>query len=192
QPKLNVPRVLLPFNSGIVINFTLYANEGCYKWWSTAPDIVDVINTNTECSKEVVISALHKNMKRSLANIFAQDIYNEYLLKCDVIIDQITSLGIVTTTRILYLEDAPEIFEVKAQNNKNDTFTTLDGIKFIWSITSTDIIGISQFQNSSYKTPNSITFLEKDGFHGYMILIEAHKTGSATINVNLLDGSRVN
>ncbi|XP_065313345.1 nuclear pore membrane glycoprotein 210-like [Gordionus sp. m RMFG-2023] len=191
QPKLNVPRVLLPFNSGIVINFTLYANEGCYKWWSTAPDIVDVINTNTECSKEVVISALHKNMKRSLANIFAQDIYNEYLLKCDVIIDQITSLGIVTTTRILYLEDAPEIFEVKAQNNKNDTFTTLDGIKFIWSITSTDIIGISQFQNSSYKTPNSITFLEKDGFHGYMILIEAHKTGSATINVNLLDGSRL-
>lgn len=40
------------------------------------------------------------------------------ILRCDVIIDSLHSIEIVTTTRVLFLEDAPEAFEVVAKNDR--------------------------------------------------------------------------
>lgn len=36
------------------------------------------------------------------------------MLRCDVILDTIHNLGIATTTRELFVEEAPEAFEVEA------------------------------------------------------------------------------
>ena len=36
------------------------------------------------------------------------------MLRCDVIVDAIAAIKIVTVTRELYLDDSPEQFEVKA------------------------------------------------------------------------------
>lgn len=32
SPRLNIPKVLLPFTRGTHVNFTLEASEGCYRW----------------------------------------------------------------------------------------------------------------------------------------------------------------
>lgn len=42
------------------------------------------------------------------------------ILRCDVVIDSLHSIEIVTTTRVLYLEDAPEVFEVMAKNDQGN------------------------------------------------------------------------
>lgn len=35
--KLTVPRILLPYNTGVPTNYTLEVKEGgCYKWYSTS------------------------------------------------------------------------------------------------------------------------------------------------------------
>lgn len=36
------------------------------------------------------------------------------ILRCDVIVDVIDSLALITTTRELFVEEAPEAFEVRA------------------------------------------------------------------------------
>lgn len=40
------------------------------------------------------------------------------VLRCDVLIDAIQRLEIVTTTRELYVEEAPEEFEVRAYDDQ--------------------------------------------------------------------------
>lgn len=39
-------------------------------------------------------------------------------MRCDVIVDIIKSLAVTTTTRELYMEEAPEMFEVRADDNQ--------------------------------------------------------------------------
>ena len=41
------------------------------------------------------------------------------VIRCDVEIDVIDSIEIITTTREIVLEDLPEILEVKAKNDKS-------------------------------------------------------------------------
>jgi nuclear pore complex protein Nup210 len=56
------------------------------------------------------------------------------VLRCDVILDLINTFGVHTTTRELYLEEAPETFELKAQDVQGNDFTTLEGIEFNWKL----------------------------------------------------------
>lgn len=41
---------------------------------------------------------------------------------CNVIVDSIATLNIVTTTRELYIEEAPEAFEVRAYDDQGSYF----------------------------------------------------------------------
>lgn len=41
------------------------------------------------------------------------------VLRCDVIVDAISDIEIVTVTREIYLEDAPEMFIVRAKNDQS-------------------------------------------------------------------------
>lgn len=89
----------------------------------------------------------------------AKDLVTAEILRCDVILDVIDQLGVLTTTRELYLEEAPETFELWAQDPQGkvynvykhfllhkcmqllsffsgNAFTTLEGVEFNWQISS--------------------------------------------------------
>lgn len=51
-----------------------------------------------------------------------------------MILDVIHSLGVLTTTRELYLEEAPETFELWAQDSQGNAFSTLEGVEFSWNM----------------------------------------------------------
>lgn len=55
-----------------------------------------------------------------------------------------------TTTRELYLEDAPEIFELKAQDETGNDFSVLEGVKFDWKIDRPQILRFLTFTESKY------------------------------------------
>lgn len=57
--------------------------------------------------------------------MFAEDKRSGLILRCDVIVDVISSLNLVTTTRELYMEEAPEAFEVRAYDDQG-TVETID------------------------------------------------------------------
>jgi nuclear pore complex protein Nup210 len=79
------------------------------------PENVDTAN---DCSSSVIVSAVSKERTRNTAIVFAEDKHSGHILRCDVIVDVISSLNVVTTTRELYMEEAPEAFEVRAYDEQ--------------------------------------------------------------------------
>ena len=49
------------------------------------------------------------------------------IVKLILAVNRIASIYILTTTRHLYLEDAPEVFEILAYDEEGNAFSSLDG-----------------------------------------------------------------
>lgn len=79
----------------------------------------------SDCSNTIIVSAISKERTRNTAIVFAEDKLSGLILRCDVIVDVICSLNLVTTTRELYMEEAPEAFEVRAYDDQG-TVENLD------------------------------------------------------------------
>nr|CAD7454783.1 unnamed protein product [Timema tahoe] len=170
-------------------------------WTSSRIDVVQVNPTNVDetlgCSAQAIVSAISKEIARNTAIIFAEEVHSGQMLRCDVIVDEIASLDIVTTTRELYMEEAPEIFEVRAYDDQGNEFTTLDGVEFQWSLIninshqaesklpSVSVLRFISFRDSPYETPESVDEFERLGKRGNLVLLEGLKTGSAKVSVRL-------
>ncbi|XP_017888230.1 nuclear pore membrane glycoprotein 210 [Ceratina calcarata] len=199
--KLNVPRVLLPVFNDFAVNFTLEVTDGaCYHWSTSRLDIIQLIpiNENVErtCSSAILIQTITRESTRNTAIVLAEDVNTGQFLRCDVIVDAIFSLNLVTTTRELYIEEAPEAFEVRAYDEQGNEFTTLAGVEFFWSIDNADrhisdskipndVLRFMTYQESHYETPPTIAALDALGKKGHVVLLEGIKTGTAKVSVRL-------
>ncbi|XP_060536617.1 nuclear pore membrane glycoprotein 210 [Cylas formicarius] len=193
--KLNVPRVLLPIFNDFSTQFVLEATEGgCYRWSTTRADIIQLtlIGENKEltCSTKVVVSTITREAARNIAVVLAEDINTKQNLRCDVIVDVIHSLAISTTTKELFMEEAPENFEVKAYDDQGNEFSSLESIEFDWTIiplgpNKDNVIRYITYRDSPYETPPAIEALENQNKKGYSILLEGVKSGSAKVAVRL-------
>lgn len=130
-----------------------------------------------------------------------------------MIVDKINSIRIKHTTTHLYLEDSPESFTVEALDDEGNTFSSIDGLPFEYSIIndldsesenltaavdrsstqdkldSRNILRLSKFIESEYAVSDSIRSLEKIGLSGHQILIEGLKTGMANVQAKLIDSN---
>ena len=199
--KLNVPRVLLPLcdedNS-----FELFSERGCFKWKSSRPEFVAVTPVGADasgCSSRARVSSTHSSSTphwtKTQAIITAEDVDSPgHVLRCDVIVDEIRSLQIVTKTHDLYLEEPPEEFAVRAYDEQGNEFSTLEKIVFKWSIENTvkkksggsDNIRFINFRDSTYALETAIMAIEDSGRQGSKVLLEGIKTGSSKVSVRLV------
>lgn len=89
---------------------------------TTRSDIIQitVLNEDPElqCSTKVIVSTVTKEAARNIAVVLAEEINTKQTLRCDIIVDIINDLQISTTTRELFMEEAPETFEVKAYDDQ--------------------------------------------------------------------------
>jgi nuclear pore complex protein Nup210 len=85
-------------------------------------------NLASDCSSTVIVSAISKERTRNTAIVFAEDKHSGLILRCDVIVDVISSLNLVTTTRELYMEEAPEAFEVRAYDDQGTAENFIDPV----------------------------------------------------------------
>ncbi|CAH1116509.1 unnamed protein product [Phaedon cochleariae] len=193
--KLNVPRVLLPIFNDFSMKFTLEATEGgCYKWSTTRNDIIQLTlvdpDPEEECSTKVIVSTVTKEAARNMAVVLAEDVHSKQMLRCDVMVDVIHDLVISTTTRELFMEEAPEDFQITAYDDQGNEFSTMEGVEFEWNIVSLGpnkdaVLRYITFRDSPYETPPAIAPLEQEGKKGYSILLEGVKSGSAKVSVRL-------
>ncbi|XP_018310239.1 nuclear pore membrane glycoprotein 210 [Mycetomoellerius zeteki] len=200
--RLNVPRVLLPVFNNFAVNFTLEVTDGgCYKWSTSRLDIIQLIpineNFDRTCSPAVLIQTITRELTRNTAIVLAEDISTGHFLRCDIIVDAIFSLNLITTTRELYIEDIPEAFEVRAYDEHGNEFTTLAGIEFVWSIgdankhmlsdskPTSNVLRFMTYEESQYERPISIATLDSVGKRGHIVLIEGVRTGTAKVSVRL-------
>ncbi|CAG2175645.1 unnamed protein product, partial [Oppiella nova] len=182
-------RILLPFNNGVNTNFTLEAtNDNCYQWSSSRLDVasVETLDETKSCSRKAVVSVVSTVAKRQSSVVTATDNASGSVIRCDVEIDVIDSIEIVTTSHEIVLEDLPEILEVKAKNDKNDTFTSVAGIQFEWTLSPVDILRYRTWSSSSYTGPPFVHFWESRELKGSAILIEGIRTGSAKVTARIV------
>lgn len=60
-------------------------------------------------------------------------------LKCDVFVDAIHNVSILTTTRSIYVESSLESLSLQARDSENNIFTSLEGLEVNWTIDSTHL-----------------------------------------------------
>lgn len=169
--------------------------------------ITPVHEPGTDCTYKAIVTAISKEKRRNTAIVLAEDLSTGEVLRCDVILDLIHKLGVLTTTRELYLEEAPETFELWAQDSQGNAFTTLEGIEFNWEISSQNyrsidakstqtttsedpswkqVLRFLTFSQSKYhEVPKSVEKFENLGLRGYMVLLEGINTGTARVKVRL-------
>ncbi|XP_040424350.1 nuclear pore membrane glycoprotein 210 [Cygnus olor] len=198
SPKLNIPKVLLPFTRGTHVNFTLEASEGCYRWSSTRPEVASIEPADQgerQCSRKAVVQARSSQPTRLTSIIFAEDITTGQVLRCDAIVDIIHGIQIVSTTRELYLEDSPLKLKIQALDSEGNTFSTLAGLVFDWTIVkdteadgfsdSHNALRILKFSESTYIPPSYILEMEKVAKQGDTILVSGMKTGSSKLKATI-------
>ncbi|GAB1291073.1 Nuclear pore membrane glycoprotein 210 [Apodemus speciosus] len=206
--KLNIPKVLLPFTRATRVNFTLEASEGCYRWMagsSTRPEVASIEPlgfSEQQCSQKAVVQARLTQPARLTSIIFAEDITTGQVLRCDAIVDLIHGIQIVSTTRELYLEDSPLELKIQALDSEGNTFSTLAGLVFDWTIVKdTEANGFSDSHNalrikshftciltfleSTYIPPSYISEMEKAAKQGDTILVSGMKTGSSKLKARI-------
>ncbi|XP_071984236.1 nuclear pore membrane glycoprotein 210 [Engystomops pustulosus] len=198
--KLNVPKVLLPFTRGTRINFTLEVTEGCYKWSSTRPEVASIERVNIDdqqCSQRAVVQARATHPTRLTSIIFAEDVYTGQVLRCDAIVDLVHDIQIVSTTKELYLEDSPLKLKIQALDSEGNTFSTLAGMAFDWTVVKdTDVDGYSdshnslrilKFLESTYVPPTYISEMEKVAKQGDTVLVSGIKIGSSKLRSRIME-----
>ncbi|CAK6957463.1 LOW QUALITY PROTEIN: nuclear pore membrane glycoprotein 210 [Scomber scombrus] len=197
--RLNIPKVLLPLARSTRINFTLETTEGCYRWFSTRPEVASIQALDEErgkgCSKSAVLQALSTQPSRLTSIILAEDVVTGQVLRCDAIVDIISEIQIESTTRELHLEDSPLALRIHALDSEGNTFSTLAGLVFDWTLVKdVDVNGFSdsynslrvmKFSESTYKPPGYISEMERVGKQGDIILVSGLKTGHAKLKAKI-------
>ncbi|KAG7521448.1 hypothetical protein JOB18_048637 [Solea senegalensis] len=197
--KLNIPKVLLPLARSTRINFTLETTEGCYRWSSTRPEVASVQAVDEDrsrgCSRKAVLQALSTQPSRLTSIILAEDVVTGQVLRCDAIVDIISEIQIVSTTRELHLEDSPLELKIHALDSEGNTFSTLAGLVFDWTLVKdVDVNGFSdsynslrvlKFSESTYTPPGYITEMERVGKQGDIILVSGLKTGHSKLKAKI-------
>ncbi|XP_058144859.1 nuclear pore membrane glycoprotein 210 [Dasypus novemcinctus] len=196
--KLNIPKVLLPFTRATRVNFTLEASDGCYRWSSTRPEVASIEPLGAgeqQCSQQAVVQARLAQPARLTSIIFAEDVMTGQVLRCDAIVDLIHGIQIVSTTRELYLEDSPLELKIQALDSEGNTFSTLAGLVFDWTIVkdteadgfsdSHNALRILTFLESTYIPPSYISEMEKLAKQGDTVLVSGMKTGSSRLKASI-------
>ncbi|KAL7978080.1 hypothetical protein Chor_005067 [Crotalus horridus] len=176
--KLNVPKVLLPFSRDKRVPFVLGAEGGCYSWFSTRHDTVtiDPIRERTGDMRSFVFPV------------------TGHLLRCDIIVDLIEQVEIVSRTREIYVEDSPLELSVRALDAEGNTFSSLEGLEFEWSVAKDDDmenlelskkIRILKYSEAEYSPPDYIVQMEMEEKQGDRILVSGIRTGAAVIKVRI-------
>lgn len=139
--KINAGRLLLPYTINVPTNYTLEVEDGgCYKWTSKRPEVATVTaivseeNAALGCSSQAIVTTVSRSSQRQSTIVMATEVGSGVTLRCDVDVDAIKSIEIITTTREITLDSIPEVFSVHAKNDHNDTFTCLGGIEFEWQL----------------------------------------------------------
>nr|XP_056709486.1 nuclear pore membrane glycoprotein 210-like [Euleptes europaea] len=195
--KLNAPKVLLPFSHETRVTFTLGAEGGCYSWYSTRHDTVTiepVYENGTGCSRRALLTTYSTQATKLASVVIAEEIVTGHLLRCDVIVDLIDHVEIISRTREIYVEDSPLELSVRALDAEGNTFSSLEGIEFEWSIAKDDEmenlelsskIRILKYSEAEYSPPDYIVKMEREEKQGDRVLVSGIKTGAAVVKVRM-------
>lgn len=107
------------------------------------------------------------------------------MLKCESRVADINRIEILTKLRVIDVDNY-EVFELIAYDKSGNSFTTLEGVRFEWSIEQSSALGsFVSFKDSAIKTTKKRMQLEDEGFRSDMAVMTGIKPGTVTVTSNI-------
>ncbi|ELP95094.1 hypothetical protein EIN_254280 [Entamoeba invadens IP1] len=196
--SMNVPSVLLPYpTKQHSIDYTIEATNGCFEWTTSNPTIVKLRPIGGACSTQCTLSLSYtENKGRQNFWIYAQDDTQHVNLRTEVTIDNIDSISVVTTTRLMNKDDF-EVLEIAGYDTIGNKFSTLEGIPVMWSIESVngtkgnggDYVRIERFSTAGHtlrlRASQTILDMETYNLLTSKVLVKGLELGKAKMTAQL-------
>ena len=204
--NINVLNLLMPFSNEIKMKYIVQAFNGCYKWTSKFPETLKIDSLSDkvkkeylsgsdlehtlrpECQNAAMVSVGKRNDYDGIVWLTASDIETGEILKCEAKVKPIRRLQILTKFRTLDVGDHEQV-ELIAFDEENNSFTTLEGLKFEWSVQGQGRADFVNFRDSNFKTTEERHRLENMNYQSDIIILRGIRTGKVTLSVKLLDRS---
>ncbi|KAK1801966.1 hypothetical protein P4O66_022598, partial [Electrophorus voltai] len=181
------------FTTEVTVELSVLVRRSSNRPEVASIEAVDV--SEQECSQRAVLQARSTQPTRLTSIILAEDVVTGQVLRCDAIVDIISEIQIVSTTRELHLEDSPLELKIHALDSEGNTFSTLAGLVFDWSLVkgtematfpeSYNSLRVLKFSESTYIPPGYISEMERVGKQGDIILVSGIKTGQAKLKAKI-------
>ncbi|OHS95168.1 hypothetical protein TRFO_10655 [Tritrichomonas foetus] len=169
-------------------HFTISA-EGCCVNWASLNDEIIKVTPNYEsnsCSRSALVEVVATGPKRKSTTIIAENNIGQ-TLKCNIFVDSVASISILTTTRSIYVESSLETLFLQALDSEKNVFTSLEGTDIKWKIDSTHLREIASNEAKvSSNSPKSSASLIVQGTQIGQTWASAIFDGSLVAEVKLL------
>ena len=144
EREIRSKSILLPISQSSPehrIEYVTEAYGGCYHWSTNEPTVLKVqgIVTSNNCESKAVLMLQHDGAWVSPLSISAKDRDSEDVVRADVRLSRIASIDIVTKFRVMNVGQVVE-FYVSGFDSEHNTFSSLKGFKFEWSIVQDDAV----------------------------------------------------
>lgn len=190
--NISVLNLLMPYSKEVQMEHPIRAFNGCYKWSSKVPKTLEVTSLPGEegmkCQNSAMVQVGPRNDFDGIVWLTAQDVETDELLKCEARVRKIHRLEILTKFKTLDVGDFEQV-ELIGYDSEGNSFTTLEGLKFEWSVSGIGRADFVDFKNSRFRTTERRHSLEKMNYQSDIVILKGVRTGRVTLSVELLDRS---
>lgn len=137
------------------------------------------------CSPKAIVTAgTTGGEERAQATVFATSVDDsDVSLRCDVWVAAIAALDISTVVERLTVGDQYTVM-VTAKDAHENTFSTLEGLRFRWETSNGDVLHIAKLGHSRKSLSEPRRLVERDAFSDAVVL-HGRSTGRVNITVKL-------
>lgn len=204
--NINVLNLLMPFSNEVQMKYMIQAYNGCYNWNSKFPETIRIRpltsqekqevaalsdskdHVRASCENAAMVSVGKRNDYDGIVWLTATDVETKEILKCEAKVKPIRRLQILTKFRTLDVGDHEQV-ELIAFDEENNSFTTLEGLKFEWSVRGEGQADFVNYRDSNFKTTKERHRLEDMNYQTDIVILRGIRTGRVTLSVKLLDRS---
>jgi len=197
ERKISDINMLLPVSHSSkerIVRHNLTAFNGCYRWESSHPHIVEIEeipnSPGSECSDVAFVHAV-PSLKPSNQTVWitARDSISNMIVKCDVWVGWVSKLSLYTNYQQISVEEINRI-KVNAYDASGSTFTSVEGLWFKWEITnqqSKESLWMIQPSETPLLASWASLDMEQHGLQTDIAFIKGVETGTALVKAKLLE-----
>ena len=192
KQNINILNLLLPLSSHIQVEYPLQAFNGCYSWRSSNPDIISInpiadADPQFDCFNTAMARVETKKAFNGTIWLMATDKDTGNTIKCEARVAYINRVEILTRLRTVYVEDF-ETLEIIAYDDENNSFNSLEGFKFSWTITQKETLAAFQsFKESNVQVTQIRQAIEDNGSRTDQIVLKGQKIGEIGVKTEIDD-----
>ncbi|CAD8116683.1 unnamed protein product [Paramecium sonneborni] len=177
--KISNKNILLPL-ADIEVEYEITAEGGCFDWSASNNAIIVTGQDSQGCLKSIgKVKVITKTPSQTFIYVKSKSSDTTQFI-VEVVVQEISRISIITKQKQLDL-DTQEELHVQAYDDKDNTFTTLEGLKFNWIVGQLEMV---KFSESGLKVSEKRARLE---FNSDIIVVKGKKEGKEKVFASIIE-----